>query len=265
MPIFHAIILGLVQGLTEFLPVSSSGHLIVFPELLGWDVSSVTFDVTIHLATLLAILVALRTDLVEIARGVLKRDKPMTNLSLKVLAATVPAVIIGGLFSDQLEAFRSMWVVGVCLIVWGVILYLAERYSETLKNHVQHSAQMSWGSAMLVGCMQVLAFIPGTSRSGVTMSAGLLSGFSKETAAKFSFLLAIPAIAGAGAVTLMHVLKAGLDVPVPSLIAGFTTAFVAGIFSIRFLLLLIKKWSFAPFAIYRVVFGVILLVIAFSS
>jgi undecaprenyl-diphosphatase len=186
----------------------------------------------------------------------------MLNLFWKIVAATIPAVIIGGLFSDQLEVFRSMWVVGVCLIVWGVILSLAEKYSEKLKMHVQHSEDMSWRSAMIVGCMQVLAFIPGTSRSGVTMSAGLLTGFSKETAAKFSFLLAIPAIAGAGTITFVHVLKVGLDVPVSSLIAGFVAAFVAGIFSIRFLLLLIKKWSFAPFAIYRVVFGVILLIVS---
>jgi undecaprenyl-diphosphatase len=262
MPIFHAIILGLVQGLTEFLPVSSSGHLIVFPELFGWDVSSVTFDVTIHIATLLAIIVALRTDLVDLGKGMLKRDRKMMKLFWMIVVATIPAVVIGGLFSDQLEIFRSMWIVGVCLVAWGVILFLAEKYSEKLKAHVQHSEDMSWRSAMIVGCMQVLAFIPGTSRSGVTMSAGLLSGLSKETAAKFSFLLAIPAIAGAGAVTLVHVLKAGLDVPVPSLIAGFIAAFISGIFAIRFLLLLIKKWSFAPFALYRVVFGVILLIVS---
>ncbi len=262
MPIFHAIILGLVQGLTEFLPVSSSGHLIVFPELLHWDVSSVTFDVTIHLATLLAILVALRADILEIGKGIIKREKKMTNLFWKIALATIPAVVIGGLFSDQLESFRTMTVVGISLIVWGVILFIAEKYGESLAKHVGHSNEMSWSSAMFVGLMQVLAFIPGTSRSGVTMSAGLFAGFSKETAAKFSFFLAIPAIAGAGAVTLIHVLEKGLDVPVASLVAGFIAAFIGGILSIRFLLLLIKKWSFAPFAIYRVVFGVILLIIA---
>jgi len=264
MPIFHAIILGLVQGLTEFLPVSSSGHLIVFPELLHWDVSSVTFDVAIHVATLGAIFVALRADIVKIVKGIMTHNKNDWSLALKIIAASIPAVIIGGLFHSAFEGIKSMAVIGAMLIFWGIVLYLADEHAKRTPRLVLLTEKMPWLSVILVGLAQVLAFVPGTSRSGVTMSVGLFAGFSKETAAKFSFFLAIPAIAGAGVVTALDVIQNGLDVPVAPLVAGFIAAFVAGIFSIRFLLLLIKKWSFAPFAIYRVVFGLILLIIALS-
>lgn len=261
MTIFQAIVLGIVQGLTEFLPVSSSGHLIVFPELLHWDVSSVTFDVTIHVATLFAILIALRDDLVKVGSGVLRGDKAEINLALKVIVATIPAVVMGGLFHDFFEGFRSMAMVGAMLILWGVILFIADEVGKRVKRTVTKTEDLPWSSAIAIGLMQVLAFFSGTSRSGVTISTGLFAGLSKETAAKFSFFLAIPAIAGAGTLTFIDVLEHGLDVPVASLVAGFIAAFVSGIFAIRFLLLLIRKWSFAPFAVYRVVFGVILLLI----
>ncbi len=265
MSIFQAIILGLVQGLTEFLPVSSSGHLIVFPELLGWDVSSVTFDVAIHVATLGAIIVALKDDIKKVLKGIVNNNANDKSLALKVVAATIPAVIIGGLFHDVFEGWRSMAVVGSMLILWGIVLFAADQVAKRVPRVVLLTEKMPWLSVVLIGLAQVLAFVPGTSRSGVTMSVGLFAGLSKETAAKFSFFLAIPAILGAGAVTALDVLRNGLDVPVPALMAGSAAAFISGIFAIRFLLLIIKRWSFAPFALYRVVFGVILLVIAFSS
>ena len=265
MSIFQAIILGLVQGLTEFLPVSSSGHLIVFPELLGWDVSSVTFDVAIHVATLGAICVALKDDIWKIVKGIFQNNANDRSLALKIVVATIPAVVIGGLFHSAFEAWRSMAVVGSMLIVWGVVLFVADQVARRVPRMVLLTEKMPWLSVVLIGLAQVLAFVPGTSRSGVTMSVGLFAGLSKETAAKFSFFLAIPAILGAGAVTSIDVIQNGLDVPVASLIAGFLAAFVSGIFAIRFLFLIIKKWSFAPFAIYRVVFGVILLIIALRA
>lgn len=262
MSIFHAIILGLVQGLTEFLPVSSSGHLIVFPELFGWDVSSVTFDVAIHLATLAAIIVALRVEILKLVKGVISGDAAERSLFAKIVVATIPAVVIGGLFSNSLERLRIMPVVAVSLILWGIVLLLAEQYSKRYLRGVRDPEHMNWVQAIVIGLMQVLAFIPGTSRSGVTMSAGLFLGLDKSTAAKFSFLLAIPAIAGAGAVAGVQVFEHGLDVPISAIIAGCISAFISGLFAIRFLLLIIKKWSFAPFAIYRVIFGLILLIIS---
>jgi len=259
MPILHAIILGLVQGLTEFLPVSSSGHLIVFPELFGWKVESVTFDVSIHVATLAAIVVALRQDIAKMARGIVKGDSAERSLFWKIVVATIPAVLIGGIFSGPLERLRLLPVVAVSLIAWGVVLLLAEQYAKRYLRGVRDPEHMSWVQSVIIGLMQVLAFIPGTSRSGVTMSAGLFVGLDKSTAARFSFLLAIPAIAGAGAVAGIHVLQNGLDVPISAIIAGCLSAFISGLFAIRFLFLIIKKWSFAPFAIYRIVFGLILL------
>lgn len=262
MTVFQAVILGIVQGLTEFLPVSSSGHLIVFPELLGWNVSSLTFDVAIHVASLGAIIVALREDILKIVNGIISGDKHYLLLAAKIIAATVPAVIVGGLFSEELESLRSMTIVGIMLISWGVILFAADVFAQKVERSVSLLEKMPWLSVILIGCAQVLAFVPGTSRSGVTMSAGLFAGFSKETAAKFSFLLAIPAILGAGAKTTLDVAQNGLDVPIVSIIAGSIAAFISGIFAIRFLLAIIKRWSFAPFAVYRVVFGLILLAIA---
>jgi len=259
MTILQAVVLGVVQGLTEFLPVSSSGHLIVFPQLFGWDVSSRTFDVAIHVATLGAIIVALWSDVVGLVTGVVSGDKKQRKLFGLIVLATIPAIIIGGLFGKYFESITSMVVIGISLIVWGVILYLAERYSFRRDRHVEKAEDITFREAAAIGLMQVLAFIPGTSRSGVTMSTGLFAGLSRDAAARFSFLLAIPAIAGAGAVTMLHVLQAGLDVPVASLVAGFIAAFVSGIFAIRFLLAIIQRWSFAPFAIYRVVFGLLLL------
>jgi undecaprenyl-diphosphatase len=264
MTVFQAIILGIVQGLTEFLPVSSSGHLIVFPQLLHWDVSSRTFDIAIHVATLFAIIVALNKDIIELIQGTIKGDEKQRGLFIRIIIATIPAVVIGGIFGNFFDGITSMVVIGISLIVWGIILFLAEQFSRRLGRRIEKTENITMAQAALIGCMQVLAFIPGTSRSGVTISAGLFSGLNRETAAKFSFLLAIPAIAGAGAITGIHVLKDGLDVPVMPLLAGFIAAFICGIFAIRFLLGIMSKWSFAPFAVYRVVFGIILLVIAFS-
>ncbi len=262
MTIFQAVVLGVVQGLTEFLPVSSSGHLIVFPQLLGWDVSSRTFDIAIHVATLGAIIVALWSDIAGLVTGVLSGDKKQRKLFWLIVLATIPAVIVGGLFGNYFESITSMVAIGICLIVWGIILYIAEQYSFRRAKHIEKTEDVSVREAAAIGLMQVLAFIPGTSRSGVTMSTGLFAGLSRDAAARFSFLLAIPAIAGAGAVTMLHVLKAGLDVPIVSLVAGFIAAFISGIFAIRFLLAIIQRWSFAPFAIYRVVFGLLLLWVA---
>jgi undecaprenyl-diphosphatase len=254
MTVFQAVVLGIVQGVTEFLPVSSSGHLIVFPELLGWDVSSVTFDVAIHVATLGAICVALKDDIMKADRTLIKN----------VVLATLPAVLVGALLHDFLEGFRTMAVVGFSLILWGVVLLFAEFWSKQLGRHVHDPSKMTLSQSMIIGIAQVLAFIPGTSRSGVTMSTGLFTGLDKSAAAKFSFFLAIPAIAGAGALTTLDVMKHGLDVPVTPLFAGFIAAFISGILAIKFLFMIIKQWSFVPFAIYRVLFGLILLWIALT-
>lgn len=259
MELVQAIVLGAVQGVTEFLPVSSSGHLILFPELFGWAPQGIVFDVTVHVATLCAVFIALRKDIMSVVRGVMKGDKASRLLVIKIFAATIPIVIVGGLWGSFFETFRSTDVVAVSLIIWGVLLGLADRYTALMRGQVAELTKVRWWQAMLIGAIQVFALIPGTSRSGATMTAGLLSGVDRATAARFSFLLAIPAILGAATTTAFDVAQTGLDLPVESLLAGFVSALIFGILAIQLLLIILRRSTFLAFAIYRVALGVFLL------
>ena len=209
MTIAQAVILGAVQGLTEFLPVSSSGHLILVPSILGWDIQDITFDAVLHLATLAAIFVGLWPEIHKIVHG-LKTPKtdPWGRLGWMIVAATLPA-IVGFFFEDFIEtALRQTWIVAVSLAFWGVLLILADRLMK--KGGEAHVERTGLKRAMIVGCFQALALIPGTSRSGVTITAGLFAGLSRETATRFSFLLGIPAIAAGGALAVDRVEPFGL-------------------------------------------------------
>lgn len=250
MTVVQAIVLGAVQGMTEFLPISSSGHLLVIPPLLGWQPNGLTFDVAVHVATLFAIVLALPVATWKAL------DRA---LLLKVVVATIPAVIVGLFFGDVLEGLRAPWVVGTSLIVWGVLLAMAEWRADGTLRPVAQLKRVEMVQAWVLGLAQPLAFIPGTSRSGVTMTVGMLSGLSKETAATFSFLMAIPAIAGAGAMTAIDVARDGLDIGFAPLLAGALSAFVSGLLAIKLLYWVIRRARLQYFAIYRIVFGIIIL------
>lgn len=259
MSVLQAIVLGAVQGLTEFLPISSSGHLILVPELLGWESQGITFDVIIHLATLAAILVAMRQEIRLLVNGVARRDPVQRRLATMLLVASVPALAVGYFLGDWLATMRSVETVAVSLILWGVFLGLADRFSALMRGQIRDLAKITWWHALVIGAIQVFAFVPGTSRSGATMTAGLFSGLDRAAAARFSFLLAIPITAAAGAAGLLDVAQQGLGSNLLPLIAGFISAFVFGIFAIRFLILIVGRTSFLWFSVYRIALGFFLL------
>lgn len=253
MTILQSLVLGIVQGITEFLPISSSGHLILIPSLFGWPEQPLAFDAVIHLGTLAAVFVALREDLPKLFLNKFR-------LGWTILAATIPALTIGYLFKDQIETvLRSPIVVAVSLALWGVLLWIADRSLSTKPSLTSDIQKISYHRAMFIGLAQAIALIPGTSRSGVTITAGLFTGLSRETAARFSFLLGIPAIAAAGGLSLLHVLNGSESVALLPLTIGFLTSFLSGLLAIRFLFKILKSTSYIPFVIYRIALAVVVL------
>jgi undecaprenyl-diphosphatase len=255
--ITQSIILGLIQGLTEFLPVSSSGHLILVPKLFGWADQGLAFDATIHLATLAAVIVALWADIKTIVAGVFKKD---TNgrLGWLILAATIPVLIVGFFAGDWLEAtFRSPLAVAVSLALWGAVLWIADALVK--KTAEGELSKLGWKRSLAVGLSQMIALIPGTSRSGITITAGLFSGLRREAAARFSFLLGIPSIAAAGFFSLSKIISDGAVANWPSLVLAFAAAFVSGLLAIKFLLRVMKAASYKWFVIYRIILALIIL------
>ncbi len=259
----HAVILGIIQGITEFLPISSSGHLLVIPAVLGWPEQGMVFDVTMHLATLLAIVIALRNDIGQLIKGCRTGVKADQLLVAKLLVATIPAVAVGVLLGDWLDSLRTVTIVAWMMILWGALLFLADYWPKKKTIDALRVRDVSWTQSVVIGVAQSFALISGTSRAGATMTVGLFSGLDRGQVARFSFLLAIPAILGAGAKTWFDVYKsgAGIGMPVGMLVIGFVTALVFGVLSIRFLFYMIRKTGFTPFAIYRIVFGVAVLLL----
>jgi undecaprenyl-diphosphatase len=265
-----ALVLGLVQGLTEFLPVSSSAHLYAIPYLFGLSdplLSSLAFGAVLHLGTLAAVLVALRADVLRLTRVALgvvfslgrRRGDPIDErLIIAIVLGTIPAVLIGLLAGDALEAaVRTPLVVAGAVITGALLLFVAEWRGR--RERPMQSIDVIDG--VVVGFAQALALIPGISRSGATISAGLLLGFRREVAARFGFLLGIPAIAGAGALELRHVIADGSDLGSlgPVLLVGVLAAFASGLVAIRLLLLLLDGRSTRPFIAYRLAFAAILI------
>lgn len=259
MTVLQAVVLGAVQGLTEFLPVSSSGHLILVPALLGWSSQPLAFDLIVHTATLLAVIIALRTDIVWLWEGVWRRDLARIRLCYKLAAATLPALVVGFILNDWLEGIRGVNVVAISLIVWGVFLGLADKFSTLMRGQVKDLSKVQWWQALTIGTIQIFSLIPGTSRSGSTMTAGLFAGLDRVAAARLSFLLAIPITAAAGLSALLDVAEHGLDVTLLPMTVGFVSALVFGILGIRLLLLVVRASSFVWFAVYRVALGVFIL------
>lgn len=260
MNILHAIVLGALQGFAEVLPISSSAHLILVPWLLHWPESGLTFDVALHLGTFLAMVLYFRRDIVEMVVGALDAianrslNTPARRLPFLIIAATVPAAVIGKLFEDPLEAvFRSNpLLIASILIVFGIILGIADiagRKRLALD-------EVTPTSALTIGLLQCLALIPGVSRSGITITAGLMLGFTRESAARFSFLLSLPIVAGAALLKSIHLFKHGIPAGegLPMLV-GITVSAITGYISVAFLLRFVQKRSISPFVWYRVIAG----------
>jgi undecaprenyl-diphosphatase len=248
-------VLGVVQGLTEFLPISSSGHLILVPILLGWPDQGLAFDAAIHLGTLAALLVYFRADLLAFLQGANGR------LLLLLMVGTVPAGLAGLVFGRVIETqFRDPRIVAVSLIAWAVVMWLADRYAAGNRQAVHGTDQVGWGPGLTVGLAQAVALIPGTSRSGITISAGLFAGMDRVTAARFAFLLSIPVTAAAGAAKILSLLRRGVDpVLMGPLAVGVITSFLAGLAAVAFLVAFLGRGSLLPFVVYRIALGAILL------
>jgi undecaprenyl-diphosphatase len=256
--IIRGLVLGAVQGLAEFFPISSSGHLILVPVLLRWPDQGLAFDTVLHLGTLVALLWFFRNDIIDLYR------RKAWNFLLKVVVATLPALVIAFFANDWIEAnVRQGWIVAFDLALFGLILFGADRWSEKKKGRLDAYESVSWGQALAVGFAQPLAIIPGTSRSGITITAGLLAGLTRQAAARFSFFLSIPITAAAGLHGLLEVAGEGIasDQAV-SLMVGFLSALGFGLFAIRFLVSYVAKHRYDGFVIYRLILALVVLALA---
>ena len=272
MTVTQAIILGLVQGITEFLPISSSGFLILTPELFGWEVQSLAFDAFLHIATLLAIVVVLWSEVKSMAMALLIPAKDEASVAWRRLAtwivlATMPVLLVGFLFQEVFEMeFRSVEIVAWSFIVWGAVLYVVDRRSDRRtivsdRTKLFVVQEVGVRRAIIIGLAQAVALIPGTSRSGITITAGLASGLSRETAARFSFLLSIPTIAAAGFLKLGSVARGEETIALLPLVVGFVVAAVSAFLTVRFLLKFLQRYTFSELAIFRVLVGIAILLL----
>ena len=252
MEIIQAIILGVVQGVTEFLPISSSGHLVLWPWIFKWEYQGVSFDAAVHVGTLLGVVGYFwrewRVMVLSLRRGI-KKDHFEQKLLLFILLATVPGAIAGYLFKDYIEGvFRSPEIVASALILFSFVIFAGEKFGKK----IQDLTHLSWQKALLVGIFQALAVLPGISRSGATISAALLLGLSRAEAAKFSFLLAAPLIFGAGLFKFPDILRQGMD---PIFIVGVISSAISGYFAIKLLFKFLEKASYMGFVWYRIILG----------
>ena len=268
--IVQALVMGIVQGLTEFLPVSSSGHLIIVPWLFGWDdafINSLAFSVMLHLGTLIALLIYFREDWLRLipAGFATIRDRslngdPDRKLAWLLVAATIPAAIVGALFSDFFETqVREIGLVAVTLVVGGVILWIADHVGKQTKK----VDDVTFPLAVGIGAAQTIALIPGISRSGISISAGRFAGLDRESAARFAFLMATPITAGAIVFEARKLLtgEAGVAVEVAPLIVGLVASLASGVIAIRFMLGYLRTRSLDIFVLYRFILAAVVLIV----
>lgn len=256
MTIIEAVILGIIQGLTEFLPVSSSGHLELAKFLFGQDQlpqDSLLITVVLHAATALSTIVIFRKDIVEILKGLFQfKWNEDTKYSLKIVISMIPAAIIGLFYNDAIEALYDgqVQLVGFMLIITGLLLFLADRAKVTNKG-------VSFSSSLIIGISQAIAILPGISRSGATISTAVLLGIDREKAARFSFLMVVPLIIGKMAKDIMDGALSQPDTPIIALSTGFIAAFVVGLIACTWMISLVKRSKLKYFAIYCFIVGLI--------
>jgi undecaprenyl-diphosphatase len=269
----QALIMGLVQGLTEFLPVSSSGHLVLVPWLFGWTdpfINSVAFTVVLHMGTLVALLAFFWRDWVTLIPAGLAaiRDRslkgdPNRKMAFLLVVATIPAVLVGPIFESKLEDLvREPARIALMLCVGAAILWLADRWGSKQRDETSLTFRESLG----IGVAQVIALVPGISRSGISISAGLFLGLNREAAARFSFLMATPVIGGAGIWEARKFLtnEAGPSPEMNVIVIGFVAALIAGFLAVRFMLEFLKRQPLTGFVVYRVVAAIVVFVVLLS-
>ena len=268
MPLYQAIILGIIQGLTEFLPVSSTAHLTVIPRLAVWNDPGLGFDIALHVGTLAAILIYFFRDWVQvIANGLgftyrgTRPDENSRKLLWFLIVGTIPAAIVGAKFNRYAEGpWRNFYVIGIAMIVIGALMGIGDRFGKE-KHGLD---QMSWWDAIVIGLSQALALVPGVSRSGITITAARFRYLDREASARFSFLLSAPVIAGAASKDALDLHKHGglpQNMQLPWAL-GIVTSGIVGILVIAFFLKYLRRNSLSVFVWYRIIFGIIVLALA---
>ncbi len=261
MELLQAIVLGLVQGLTEFIPISSSGHLVLVREIFNFKDQGLIFDIFLHITTLLAVIIYFRQDWLNILKNINKKS----GLFWQIIIATIPAIIIGFLASDLIETFfrNTAWT-SLFLILTGFFFIIAEKLSNTPQKEIKN---IKWKDSLWIGIAQAIAILPGVSRSGVTIGTGLLRKIKRTDAAKFSFLLSTIAILGASTLASVKLFLNGYTIngSLSEIILGSLAAFIVGYLSIKFLMNFFKKHGLIPFAIYIIILGAIILCYTFTK
>lgn len=267
MPLFTLVILAVIQGITEFLPISSSAHLILFPALTGGEDQGLVFDAAVHVGTLAAVVLYFWTDVrhllfgsLDVVRGRVRTED--ARLTLFVAVATVPLVIVGAVVAlTGLDvAFRSVALIAWTTLFWGAALWLADRFGGRLRGF----ADWTGAHIVIIGLMQAISIVPGTSRSGITMLTARLLGYRRTDAARLSMLMSVPAVAAVGAWITVKLIRAGdLLLGLDALIAA-VLAFAAALAALAFMMRLLATWSFTPFAVYRLTLGLALLWVAYG-
>ncbi len=261
MDLLHAVYLALLQGFTEFLPISSSAHLILTPKLLGWEDQGIAFDVAVHLGTLIAVVVYFRHHILAMFIAWINSltGKGMSQSALiawGIIVATIPAGFAGLLLKGFIQTeLRSPLVIGIASIFFGLVLLIADRFS----TQDRRDKDLGWRDFIVIGLAQALALIPGTSRSGITMTAGLMLGLKRDAAARFSFLMSIPIIVASGLGVVKDMLESPVAVDYTALGVGTVVASFSAFLCIHYFLVFIQKIGMLPFVIYRVLLGIVLI------
>lgn len=265
MDIIQIALLALVQGLTEFLPISSSAHLILAPYLFGYDDQGLAFDIAVHVGSLLAVMLYFRSQIISILTGMLVPSRvdlaADRRLGFNIMIATLPIIVVGLLFEKHVATdLRSPFVIAITTVGFGVLLLAVDMSSRRVCN--EHS--VSYIDALIIGLFQSIAIIPGTSRSGITMTAGLMLGLTREAATRFSFLLSIPTILMSGTLVTAELVMSDVQVNWADLLYGVILSFAAAYLCIHFFLKFIEKIGMWPFVIYRFLLGALLFFLIYS-
>lgn len=263
MDVLRSVVLGLVQGLTEFLPISSSAHLAIVPRFLGWDDPGAAYTAVVQIGTEVAVVLYFWRDIWRIGSGWLRglvsadaRALPEWRMGWFIIIGSMPIVLLGLALESLIDReFRNLWVIATMLVALGIVLGVAERVG----RRTRPIEQLTWTHAVALGLAQAAALVPGVSRSGATISMGLLLGYERAAATRFAFLLAIPAVVGAGLYKLKDVPGGDNAYGVGPTIVGTVVSFVVGLAVIHWLLQYVSKHSYAPFVVYRIVLGTLVL------